>query len=57
MFEIIEAWITGKSGYLIYNGIVGVLGVLFNITTLLFKFKPMYNDYVRKEVTLIEYVK
>lgn len=43
-FEIIEAFITGKSAYLIFNGVVGIIGIMFNVTTLLFKFKPMYKE-------------
>eukprot|EP00347_Sterkiella_histriomuscorum_P005421 403356681 len=45
-FEIIEAFITGKSMYLVFNCVVGGIGVLFNITTMFFKFKPMYHEVV-----------
>lgn len=46
IFEIIEAFVSGKNPYLIFNIVVGVLGVIFNITTMFFKFKPMYHEVV-----------
>ena len=44
MFEIIEAYITGKTPYLVFNAVVGMIGVAFNITTMFFKFKPMPHE-------------
>lgn len=52
-FEIIEAWITGKNVYLIFNCVVGAIGVLFNITTMFFKFKPMYHEVANNDGSII----
>ena len=46
-FEIIEAWIYGKDTYLVFNIVVGAIGVLFNITTMFFKFKPMPHELLK----------
>lgn len=53
MFDIIEAFVSGRKGFLIYNLIVGVLGVAMNACTLLFPFKPHHTE-VKKLQSQIE---
>ncbi|CDW80605.1 major facilitator superfamily protein [Stylonychia lemnae] len=51
IFNIIEGNVEGRESYLIYTSIVGLLGIICNITTLFFKFKPISKDlkYAKRE--------
>ncbi|CDW90286.1 major facilitator superfamily protein [Stylonychia lemnae] len=41
IFNFIQGFIKGKEQYLIYTTVIGFLGILCNVSTLFFKFKPM----------------
>jgi len=44
VFFIIEAFVYGQKPYIIFNFACGVLGVIMNLTTLGFDFKPRVQD-------------
>jgi hypothetical protein len=52
IFDIIEAFVSGRKGFMIYNLIVGILGVLMNACTLLFKFKPHHTELKKKQLQI-----
>ncbi|CDW80475.1 major facilitator superfamily protein [Stylonychia lemnae] len=56
IFNLIEGFIKGKQQYLIYTTTIGFLGILCNISTLFFKFKPMPQQLKQsmKQKNLIE---
>lgn len=45
VFEIFEAFVGNRRQYIIYNLLVGFIGIAFNAVTLTFKFKPMVQKH------------